>query len=48
MAAFLQSKFPKTLAAEGECNHEAVMRKLPIKKKSGVAVISVASVSLHP
>ncbi len=45
MAAFLQSKFPKTLAAKGESNHKAI--ELPIKKKSWLAVISVATISLR-
>lgn len=47
MAAFLQSKFPETLAAKGESNHEAVRCKLPIKKESYAAVISAAAISPH-
>lgn len=47
MAAFLQSKLPKALAAKGESNHEVVMRSLPIEKESQVAVIFVRTASLH-
>lgn len=48
MAAFLQSKFHKTLAAEGKANCAAALCELPIKKKSRVAVIFIAATVLIP